>query len=62
MTLDDAPPPALMDRVEVRAAFIDLRVAELRTLAAWTAVEFWREWDRRRRRREGRLDDRLTGG
>jgi hypothetical protein len=32
-----------MDVPAVREAFIDLRVAELRVLAAKTAVEFWRE-------------------
>jgi hypothetical protein len=32
-----------MDVPEVRAAYIDLRVCELRVLAAKTAVEFGRE-------------------
>jgi hypothetical protein len=27
-------------------ALIDLRVCELRELAAWTAVEYWRLWPR----------------
>jgi hypothetical protein len=49
MITDDAPPVPMMDRPEVRAAFINLRVCELRTLAARTAVEFWREQARRRR-------------
>jgi hypothetical protein len=42
MTTDDAP-LALNDVPAVRAARIDLRVAELRVLAAKTAVAFWRE-------------------
>jgi hypothetical protein len=32
-----------MDIPEIRAAYIDLRVCELRVLAAQTAVEFGRE-------------------
>jgi hypothetical protein len=32
-----------MDNLDIRAARIDLRVAELRVLAAETAVEFGRE-------------------
>lgn len=42
MTTDDAP-LARMDVPEVREAYIDLPVCELRVLAAETAVEFWRE-------------------
>jgi hypothetical protein len=34
---------SLSDRADHLAAIIDLRVAELPVLAAWTAVEFGRE-------------------
>lgn len=34
---------ARMDNADIRAAYIDLRVCELRVLAAKTAVEFGRE-------------------
>jgi hypothetical protein len=39
----DKSSPALMDIPEIRATYIDLRVCELRVLAAKTAVEFGRE-------------------
>jgi hypothetical protein len=39
----DKSSSALMDIPEIRAAHIDLRVCELRVLAAQTAVAFWRE-------------------
>jgi hypothetical protein len=42
MTADDAP-VARMDRREVRAAYIDLRICELRVLACETALQYWRE-------------------
>jgi hypothetical protein len=38
----DNVPSALMDIPEVRDAHIRLRIAELRVLAAQTAIEFWR--------------------
>ena len=41
--ITDNAPTARMDVPAVREAFIDLRDAELRLLAAKTAVEFWRE-------------------
>jgi hypothetical protein len=42
MTTNDAP-LARMDVPAVREAYIDLRICELRVLAAETALEFWRE-------------------
>ena len=44
MTTDDAP-LARMDVPAVRDAYIELRVCELRVLAAKTAVEFGRAQD-----------------
>jgi hypothetical protein len=41
--ITDKPCLARMDNADIRTAYIDLRVAELRVLAAKTAVEFWRE-------------------
>jgi hypothetical protein len=41
--ISDKSSLARIDVPAVRAAYIDLRVCELRVLAAETAVEFWRE-------------------
>jgi hypothetical protein len=55
--ITDKPCLARMDNADIRTAYIDLRVAELRVLAAKTAVEFWRE-----QRQRGLASLQLRGG
>jgi hypothetical protein len=43
MTTDDVPLVRMMDVPNVREAYIDLRIAELRVLAAKTALAYCRE-------------------